>query len=705
VLIKVKYKKIGVFGLVIKFLILYYTIILIKELWITLICAKQGSKETYKMGSLSVFKQRITVCLFAFLICVFCGTSMAHAECTGATYYDSDIQDCVSCPTGYDYNKDSGKTDVSQCQIQCQAGTYIDKAKVAGYTPLEYLQGDGTAYIKTSFTHSSTNIRGEMRIGTKNKITTNVNIIGNQTSNSGYSVGWADNAFKVWVVSSYSRLNGPTQALTAGLVQDLVYEFTSDERKITYNDKTMKKDHAGGIVSSNTIHIFENGTHETGQNFSGRIYYIRLYEDDVLVHNFIPVKNASGVPGLLDTVTNKFFTDASGTSGFEYAEEGDTVNCVNVGAGYYSETSVVNFGSVGTKIACPKGTYSDIDNAGSLLQCKQCLGATYNDILGATGCSACPTEYNYNITAGKTDIAQCQLRCLAGTYLPPMTADYSELEYIEITGTQYINTNLKLSTLINPIMSVTLQYTQVQNGKQTGAVKSGVNFKVGISNTGKFLCQAAGSGSETTFGSADTDKHTFVLNSHEATCTFDDTVHSLSVGDLSSMNVPLFVGSLSASDTNRIGKVKIYNFSVISDNQVVLHLIPARRNSDSAIGMLDTVHNEFYENRGTDVFVPGSTTIGCIDVGDGYYIAENIVNYGSNGEQPHACPNGALTHMTNASDISACDTHIDISLTWQDIDGTVIEQNTCTYGENIVLPDNVPNRVGYDFVGWRVVRH
>ena len=65
------------------------------------------------------------------------GTTTATSEdqcsllCTGATYFDSDTNICVACPTGYTAHVISGKTSVSQCQISCAAGTYL---AVAGDT-------------------------------------------------------------------------------------------------------------------------------------------------------------------------------------------------------------------------------------------------------------------------------------------------------------------------------------------------------------------------------------------------------------------------------------------------------------------------------------------------------------------------------------------------------------------------------------------
>lgn len=61
----------------------------------------------------------------------------------------------------------------------------------------------------------------------------------------------------------------------------------------------------------------------TGYAYSilkGKIYFCQLYEDDILVRNFIPCKNSNNKVGLYDLVENKFYSN-SGTGDFVAGEE------------------------------------------------------------------------------------------------------------------------------------------------------------------------------------------------------------------------------------------------------------------------------------------------------------------------------------------------------------------------------------------------
>ena len=352
--------------------------------------------------------------------------------CTDAYYEDNG--ECMPCPNRYDYNLDSGKTSISQCQVQCPAGTYVDQPDVsnigAGYSRLEYLESTGSQYIDTGHKHGSTNIHGVIRVGTNVNITGNVNIMGNQSGNaasdSGYSVGWSPpangkpgNLFKIWVQSSNNRLNGATpHYLNAGTIHDIEFGLTANKRWIKYDNQTFESTHAGRIVSNTNIHLFDNGVHQMNQNFKGLIYYIKIYEDEVLVHNYLPVRENAGQQrvGILDTITGEFYTNSSGTGAFNVGTD-VTEPCAPVGAGYYAEASVVNQGDVGQKTPCPIGTYSDDPNATSLASCLACPADKYNEVTAATACKNCPSGYTANTDLGKTAQNQCKVRCVAGKYV------------------------------------------------------------------------------------------------------------------------------------------------------------------------------------------------------------------------------------------------------------------------------------------------
>ncbi len=564
--------------------------------------------------------------------------------CAGAYFFDDMLNSCTPCPSGYVYNTTNGKTSVTECQIQCAAGTYVKTPGVYGYTVLEYLESPGDAYINTGFVHNSDNIRGEIRVGVSENIASskNFNIIGNQTPSAGYSVGWADNQFKIWVVTTGQRLRGPDHPLVANGVYDIAYEFKNGRQYLIDGSDTRDMAHDGGIVTDKPIHLFDNGVQEMSYNFKGRVYWIRLYENNVLVHNFLPVRqDGTDKIGIYDTVTGRFFTNSNAnSSGFTYGDDLSNM-CVDSGVGHYVGQSVTNFGDVGERVPCPVGTYSDSLRGVSIASCQQCQGATYNDVVGAAACTACPVGYTDNADPGKTSKTQCQTTCPGGTYMSSDTINgYTKLDYIEANGKQWINTGVFASSLVNPIMKLTTQYTAVEKGKQTGAKKNNLDFKVGISNGNVFLCQAGGSNTETKFGAADTAKHTFVLDAGARTCTLDGETKPLAVGNLT--DGPISIGTVNNQSGNA-GKQKIFAFTLISNGVKLLDLIPVR-DANGVAGMYDVEHDRFYQSAGTLPFIEGhlSNSGGCIDVEPGYWAPETVLGYGETSNR-NECPLGTTT--------------------------------------------------------------
>ena len=293
---------------------------------------------------------------------------------------------------------------------------------------------------------------------------------------------------------------------------------------------------------------------------------------------------------------------------------------------------------------CAAGNYETVGGT-----CTACTGATYNDIVGAASCKSCPTGYNYNTTSGKAAITACQIHCDGGSYVGELASGYTMLEYIETTGTQYINTGIAVNSMTNPIMAIDMQYTSTATSQQNGvamsaqAVGTDRHFKIGISKSSStFIIQAGGQNTHISFGAADTNRHTFVLNTANSTGAIDNEVRPLNIDDLSAYSYSIYLGRTNASDY--VSSAKYYGFSLISNGVEIMHLVPARRINDSVVGMYDMVTGTFFTNAGTGTFGAGSAVGGgqCTDVGVGYYAAASATNFGSAGSRT-ACATGLTT--------------------------------------------------------------
>lgn len=588
----------------------------------------------------------------AFALCVGMiagGASRAENNCTGATYYDADTDTCVACPGGYDYNTDSGKTDITQCQIHCDAGTWI-----GDYTRLEYIESTGTQWINTGvapMANFKIYLDGMIVSGGNGK-----RVFG--TSGASIDVYIYSNT----VLASGINSNFGSGGIGTGGIGNRFYIGLSPHWTQHYNgtQTTLERPY----TPSGTLTLL--ATSASSAHVAARIYEAKLYNGDALTFRGIPVRrNSDGAVGLYDTVSNRFV----GNSGTGTFIAGPVVGrCVNVGTGYWAAASTVNFGSAGVRNACAAGTYSDIETGSSASVCTPCAGATYSSA-GAAVCTACPAEYDYNTDSGKTDITQCQIHCDAGTYIEsigsPLPADCVQLEYIESTGAQYINTGYTPTTLTRT--EVDLKFTDdtyKSSGGETffGVTNHSINFGDKASEGYQLFpwtCAYGTSGCNVSSfninSTLKTTRQTVVLDAKNKIVSYGNVQRNLSqTPGIPQGSIYLFgTHSIATNGTeagvtlySRNDGMFVYAARIYENNILVRNFIPVRCNSDNVVGMYDMITGTFLTNSGAGTFVVGPD-VGpfggeCVNVGAGYWAAASTVNFGSLGTK-NACPVGTTT--------------------------------------------------------------
>ena len=289
---------------------------------------------------------------------------------------------------------------------------------------------------------------------------------------------------------------------------------------------------------------------------------------------------------------------------------------------------------------CSAGYYNDVNNNGA---CTICPAGYYcNDGRMA---SPCPGGYDYNTSTGKSAITQCQTHCNAGTYVASVSA-YTQLEYIESTLDlhQYINTGYTPQT--NTVSgSISFIQTQTTNSNNHVDMIGSSNLSIGYENGYFFVWSNTGGLLKYTapFNIGTVYNIDFAITASSRTLTVNGTTVSDDKGGVSTGTLNL---NRNGDDYWFIGKT--YGMTIYDGGNLVFDLVPARRNSDSAVGMYNRVNGAFMVNSGSGNFVAGpvsSTQISstCTDVGVGYYSTGETVNFGSTGTRT------ACTAPANAS--------------------------------------------------------
>ena len=177
-----------------------------------------------------------------------------------------------------------------------------------GYLQLSYIQGSGAQYIDTGFKPNN-NTRVVMDVasvaegtfaffGTRDTETTNAYILWQLNSTSVRS-DYGANQVQQTVDSTENRV-----------------VIDKHEASCMYGSISIENESATFSCTNNLL-LFTTSTGGTvdERKASAKLYSCKIYDDDLLIRNFVPVKNDSDQVGLYDLIEEKFYANA-GTGAF-----------------------------------------------------------------------------------------------------------------------------------------------------------------------------------------------------------------------------------------------------------------------------------------------------------------------------------------------------------------------------------------------------
>lgn len=183
-------------------------------------------------------------------------------------------------------------------------------------------------------------------------------------------------------------------------------------------------------------------------------------------------------------------------------------------------------------------------------------------------------------------------------------SDYNVVEYIESTGTQYIDTGLIMEKSTTMRMEISAQLTS--NGNWAG-VNGYMQHQASLGGGSKGLFVVDYNG-----------------NTHIENVYFNNTLkytQDWTSAYSGAKNKVAVIGMGNAENTwwtnisaNRYAQVgKWYYIKVYRSGTLVRDYVPCVRNSDGVAGLYDKVENKFYTNSGTGSFGSGATTGGVVE--------------------------------------------------------------------------------------------
>lgn len=192
---------------------------------------------------------------------------------------------------------------------------------------------------------------------------------------------------------------------------------------------------------------------------------------------------------------------------------------------------------------------------------------------------------------------------------PVLPDGYTELEYIESSGTQYIDTLYKPNG-----------QTYVEMDAKIIAVGSYPTlFGTRNNNSDYFWLYNSGNGSESTVFTITVKEKKLTVRAPQ----FDRMTFSIGGGygyagsssteaDTSGLDCPynLYLLSVNRNDVpNYNASARLYSTSITEGETPIRNFVPCKRDSDGAVGLYDTIGQSFYGNSGTGAFTAGPVVV------------------------------------------------------------------------------------------------
>ena len=186
-----------------------------------------------------------------------------------------------------------------------------------------------------------------------------------------------------------------------------------------------------------------------------------------------------------------------------------------------------------------------------------------------------------------------------------LPSGYKQLEYIQSSGTQYIDTGFKpnQNTKFEVDLAITNTGCHVFGARTAYLNKAFVLF---WASNSEFCIQMADS--DFNGGTFDTTKRYKVTMTSSQLFLDDNLQVSYSVGDFQ-CEQDAWLMSCYSSSASEYARGKLYSAKIYDGNTLVRNFIPCK-NPDGVIGMWDDVNSVFYGNAGTGSFAAGAEVKG-----------------------------------------------------------------------------------------------
>ena len=200
---------------------------------------------------------------------------------------------------------------------------------------------------------------------------------------------------------------------------------------------------------------------------------------------------------------------------------------------------------------------------------------------------------------------------LAGAKGTELPIGYTQVDYLESSGTQYIDTGIKGNQdtkIILDFEGTDFFYSGNKTiiGSRTGATEKhyGITISAGAnpylySGYNKVSQEGVRISLNTKYN-VFKDKNTTYLDNTQMTNTTYTTFET---------PTNMYIFAMNEGGAKFYSSIKLFTLKIYNNNELIRDFIPCYRNSDNEVGLYDLVNDTFYTNQGTGAFTYGSVVL------------------------------------------------------------------------------------------------
>lgn len=189
-----------------------------------------------------------------------------------------------------------------------------------------------------------------------------------------------------------------------------------------------------------------------------------------------------------------------------------------------------------------------------------------------------------------------------------LPSEYQEVEYIESSGSEYIDTGIVPNQNIGfEIVFLTKNLLSGSNSSYGSIMGARTSSKVNELQLTTYSNNTSGTlrfGTSSYDASIESNKKQKVTL-YDKIYTNDSNVKTTLNNEFTSPCSMTIFALNQNGDVIQFGKMQLYKLKLYMDNIIVRNFIPCYRIEDNVIGLYDLVGNEFYTNKGSGAFKKG----------------------------------------------------------------------------------------------------